>query len=61
MSKFFYDSLTTLKNVKKPTKKELIDLTIVIFVVVTLFWIFFAFTDWIFMKLYKAFYSLMTR
>lgn len=60
MSKFFYDSLATLKNVKKPTKKETINLTITIFVVVIMFWIFFAITDGIFMQLWKIFFNLMS-
>lgn len=34
MLTFFYDSLDSLKKVKKPTAKEVVNLTIVIFVVV---------------------------
>jgi preprotein translocase subunit SecE len=36
MLKFFYDSLDTLKQVKKPTKKEVVNITIAIFIIVIL-------------------------
>lgn len=59
MLNFFYASLETLKQVKKPTKKDIITVTIQIFVVIILAWVFFAITDWVFASLYQRFYNLM--
>ena len=59
MLNFFYDSLDTLKKVKKPTKNEITDLTIAIFVVVIISAILFAIMDGFFGEAYKAFYDAM--
>ena len=59
MLNFFYESLETLKQVKKPTKKEVINLTVAIFVIVVISAIYFIITDWIFVNLYQMFYQLM--
>lgn len=53
MFNFFYDSLDTLKQVKKPTKKDIIVMTVQIFIVVLLATILFALTDTIFLSLFK--------
>lgn len=60
MLTFFYDSLDSLKKVKKPTKKEVVNLTIVIFVVVMISALLFAFFDGLFAAAYQWFYSAMT-
>jgi len=57
---FFYDSLETVRAVKRPTKKDYITLTVAIFLISGLAAIFFIFADSIFSGLYKIFYSLMT-
>ena len=59
MFNFFYDSLDTLKKVKKPTGKEVTNLTIAIFVVVIIAALYFALTDGVFGSLYQTFYQLM--
>lgn len=59
MFNFFYDSLETLKQVKKPTKQEVIDMTIKIFVIVIIAGIFFAISDGIFYFVFQQFYNLM--
>lgn len=57
MLNFFYDSLDTLKKVKKPTTKEIIELTILVFVAVILGAIIFAIYDGVFGELYKMIYN----
>lgn len=59
MLQFFYDSLDTLKKVKKPTTKEVRNLTIGLIVVVIIAWVFFSLVDGAFAELYKTFYSMM--
>ncbi len=59
MLDFFYDSLDTLKKVRKPSTKEVIDLTLVIFFVVIIAAILFAVMDGLFGKLYSMFYDMM--
>lgn len=60
MLHFFYDSLDTLKKVKKPTQKEVIDMTISIFVVVIISAGIFALFDGVFGAVYQEFYGYMT-
>jgi len=60
MLNFFYDSLDTLKKVKKPTNKEITDMVITIFIVVTISAIIFVLFDTVFGELYKTFYASMT-
>lgn len=60
MFDFFYDSLDTLRRVKKPTLKEVIELTIIIFIVVILSALLFAALDWVFGEWYRAFYDAMS-
>lgn len=58
--KFIYDSLDTVKGLKHPTKKEYINLTIAIFVLVILSGAYFIFADSVFTAVYNVFYSMMT-
>ncbi len=60
MLNFFYESLETLKQVKKPTRKEVINLTIAIFVIVIIAALYFAAVDWVLMNLYQYFYQIMS-
>jgi preprotein translocase SecE subunit len=60
MLNFFYDSLDTLKKVKKPTTKEITDMTITIFVVVLISAVIFVLFDTVFGELYKMFYAAMS-
>jgi len=57
--KFFYDSLETVKKLKHPSKKEFINLTIAIFVLVIIAGLFFIGTDTVFSSIYKRFYHMM--
>lgn len=59
MMKFMYDSLETVKKLKHPTKKEFINLTIAIFILVIIAWAYFIFADTIFTGLYKRMYELI--
>jgi len=60
MLTFFYDSLDSLKKVKKPTTKEVTNLTIVIFVVVIISGLLFALFDGAFAAAYQWFYGAMS-
>ena len=57
--KFIYDSLDTVKGIKHPTKKQYINLTIAIFIMVILSWMYFIFADSVFSAIYNLFYSMM--
>ncbi len=59
MLHFFYDSLESLKKVKKPTSKEVWTLTIVILIVVIISALMFAFFDSIFGRLGVWFFETM--
>lgn len=56
---YLYDSLDTLKQVRKPTGKEIVEMTIAIIVIAILAGIYFAVADGIFVTLYQEFYNLM--
>ncbi|UFX83241.1 preprotein translocase subunit SecE [Candidatus Absconditicoccus praedator] len=60
MLKFFYDSLETLKQVKKPTKNEVINLAIAVFIIVIIAAGYFAAVDGVFINLYQTFYQIMS-
>lgn len=60
MLRFFYDSLDTVKKLRKPTKSDYITMTIAIFVVVIVAGFYFMGADALFSSLYKFFYSFMT-
>jgi preprotein translocase SecE subunit len=55
---FIYDSIETLKQVKVPTKREVINMTIAVVVIVAITGAYLGLLDWFFMNLYKIFYSL---
>ncbi len=56
MMNFIYDSLETIKNIKHPSWKEIINLTISVFVLVIISWIIFMIASWLFTDLYKILY-----
>lgn len=58
--KFFYDSLDTVKKLKRPTKKDYINLTIAIFAAVIIGGLFFVALDTLFTNGYQIFYHIMT-
>ena len=58
--KFFYDSLDTVKKLKRPTRKDYINLTIAIFAAVVIGGIYFVGLDTLFSNGYQIFYSIMT-
>lgn len=58
MMKFIYDSLDTVKGLKHPTKKQYINLTIAIFILVILSGLYFVFADSFFTAIYNIFYSI---
>ena len=60
MLKFLEDAVELLKETKKPTKDEVINMTIAVLFIVLIAAVFFAFSDYIFIKLYKFFYNLMS-
>ena len=57
MMKFLYDSLDTIKGLKHPTKKQYISLTVAIFVLVILVWLYFVLADALFTSGYEVFYA----
>lgn len=57
MLNFFYDSLDTLKKVKKPGNQEVTNLTLIIFVVVIIAALVFALMDGVFNELYGMLYD----
>lgn len=57
--KFVYDSLETVKNLKHPTKKEFLNLTIAIFGMVIFAWAYFMLTDAVLHNVYNWFYAIM--
>ncbi|MDD2537320.1 MAG: preprotein translocase subunit SecE [Candidatus Absconditabacteria bacterium] len=60
MLDFLYDSWETVKNLKHPTKKMYVQLTIAIFVVVIIAGLYFVLADAIFGEGYQLFYQSMT-
>lgn len=52
MLEFFYQSLETLKEVKRPTKDEVIKMTIAVLLVILISAVLFAITDYLFLHLY---------
>lgn len=59
MMKFIYDSLDTVKGLKHPTKKMYINLTIGIFVMVIMAWLYFILADTVFSAIYNLAYSIV--
>ncbi|MBP7842167.1 preprotein translocase subunit SecE [Patescibacteria group bacterium] len=60
MLDFIYDSLETVKKLKHPTKRDFVNLTIAIFLLVIVAGAYFVAADTVFTNLYKAFYYLMS-
>lgn len=60
MLDYIYDSLETVKNLKFPGVKTYVTLTIAIFAVVIIAWIYFIITDYVFQEGYKALYDGIT-
>ena len=56
--KFIYDSLDTIKGLKHPDKKMYINLTISIFAMVIVAWLYFIFADAVFNSIYNLLYSI---
>ena len=54
MLKFFCESLETLKEVKQPTKDEVIKMTIAVVVIVAIAAIVLSIADWFFLNLYDG-------
>lgn len=57
MLNFFYDSLDTLKKVKKPSNSEVTNLTLIIFAVVIIAALLFAFLDGVFWEVYNMIFE----
>lgn len=55
MLEFFYESIETLKEVKKPSKNEVFKMTIAVLVIVAVAWVLFAILDYFFLNLYDNF------
>jgi len=55
MLEFFYESLETLKEVKKPSKNEVFKMTMAVLVIVAVAWVLFAILDYFFLNLYDGF------
>ena len=53
MLNFFYESIETLKEVKKPSKEEIIKMTIAVLVIVLLSALLFIIVDYVFLNLYN--------
>jgi len=55
MLEFFYESIETLKEVKKPSKNEVFKMTVAVLVIVAIAWVLFAILDYFFLNLYDNF------
>lgn len=53
MLNFFYESLDTLRDVKKPTKKDVTRMTVAVLVVIIISWILFMLIDGLFNIVYN--------
>lgn len=60
MLRAFYESLETLKTVKLPRRQEVINLTIITFVVTLIVWVYLLGADTLRKNVYQAFYNLMS-
>lgn len=54
MLDFFYKSIDTLKEVKKPTRDDVFKMTVAVLVVVFVSWVLFSIIDFFFLKLYNG-------
>ena len=55
MLEFFYESIETLKEVKRPSKDEVFKMTVAVLVIVAVAWVLFAILDYFFLNLYDGF------
>ncbi len=53
---FFYESLETLREVKWPSKDEIIKMTLAVLFIVFIAAIILALADWIFLNIYNTFF-----
>ncbi len=60
MLRFLEEAVELLRQTKKPTKDEVINMTIAVLVIILIAWLFFAISDLIFINLYSYFYNLMS-
>jgi len=61
MLKFFYESLDTLSEVKKPSKDEVIKMTVAVLVIVFIAAVIFAVLDYLFLHLQNdIIYNILT-
>lgn len=60
MINFFYDSLDAVRQIKYPTKKQYIQLSVAIFISIVVWGLLFIGLDTVFQWVYKTLYSLMT-
>lgn len=60
MVKFFYDSLETVRKLKRPRRKDYISLTLAIFAAVIIGGFFFVGLDTLLSNGYQIFYNIMT-
>ena len=54
MLEFFYESLETLKEVKWPSKQEVVKMTIAVIVIVVISAVILSFADYVFLNLYDG-------
>jgi len=59
MLKFLEEAVEVLKETKKPTKDEVTNMAIAVFVIIVIFGIFFVFVDGLFINIYNYFYDFM--
>lgn len=59
MFNFFYDSLETVQKLKFPTKKEYIQMGLLVFAAIIIAWVYFMITDTVISQLYSTFYQLV--
>ena len=60
MLNFFYESLDTLRTVKLPTKKEVINMMLLILAIIMIMGVFFAIVDQIGLSLFKIIYNTLS-
>ena len=62
MLKFFYESLDTLNEVKKPSKDEVVKMTVAVLVIVSIAAVIFAVLDYLFLHLQDdVIYNILTK
>lgn len=59
MLNFFYDSLDVIKQIKHPTKKQYVNLSIAIFLSIVVGGLLFIGLDTVFQDIYRLFHAMM--